>query len=614
MVVSTLKTMKQHLTILLIVIVGLKSLAQDTNVPFLEREISISAKNESINYILSEISQQAGFVFSYSPNEINAGQRVNIDISQKSVRHVLNELFTGTVSYRVKGKYIILKKSDPAKDAKEVVVEGYLYDSQTGEKLTNATVYNPDVMVSAITDEYGYFKLAVPISMIEKELKVSKVGYADTLIIPVSNQSNFVNIELESKKTIDDYLALVMPADESKWEFAFPEWLIADKLLVNSKNVSDTLFRKVQLSAFPFVSTNRFLSGNTINDYSFNMTVGYIQGVRKFEVGGIANIVRQNAGYCQLAGVANVVGEMAYGLQAAGNLNYSKYFSGIQLSGLLNVVMRDASYVQVAGTGNFVGGTFNGVQVAGALNISSEMEGVQVAGAANLSGEVEGVQVAGVFNHASKMVGTQVSGLFNNADSIEGVQVTGLLNRAHWLSGTQVALINIADTCDGIPVGIINIIRRGYHKLELSSDEIFYTNIAYRGGVQKFHTMISAGIIPKDFGNPVWTYGFGMGTTFWLTNKLHYDIDLTSQKIMKGDHFSMINSLRRFYMGLDWKIAPKTSLAIGLTYNIYITETDSELYDSVYSTLMPYTIADNNYKVNQNVKTWFGGKIGIRFF
>lgn len=588
--------------------------AQDNSLPILEREISITATNESIQYILTEISQQAGFVFSYSPNEINAGKKESIDISKKTVRQVLNELFAGTVSYRVKGKYLILKKSDTSKDSKEVVVEGYLYDAQTGEKLTNATVYNPDVMVSAITDEYGYFKLAVPISTIEKELKVSKVGYADTLIIPTSNQSNFVHIEMDSRRSIDDYLALVMPTEESKWEFVFPEWLIADKLLVNSKNVSDTLFRKVQLSAFPFVSTNRFLSGNTINDYSFNMTVGYIQGVRKFEVGGIANIVRQNAGYCQLAGVANVVGEMAYGVQAAGNLNYSKYFTGIQLSGLLNVVMRDASFVQVAGTGNFVGGDFNGVQVAGAINVSSTLEGVQVAGATNLSGDAEGVQVAGIFNHASKIIGTQVSGLINNADSIEGIQVTGFLNRAGWIKGTQVAVINIADTCDGIPVGIINIIRRGYHKLEFSSDEIFYTNIAFRGGVQKFHTMISAGIIPKDFGNPVWTYGFGMGTTFRLTNKLHYDIDLSSQKIMKGNHFSMINSLRRFYMGLDWKIAPKTSLTFGLTYNIYITETDSELYESVYSTLMPYTIADNNYKVNQNIKTWFGGKIGIRFF
>ncbi|MCB8965195.1 MAG: hypothetical protein H6536_09205 [Bacteroidales bacterium] len=40
----------------------------------------------------------------------------------------------------------------------DVVVEGYLYDSQTGDKLTNATVYNKEQKVSTITDEYGYFK------------------------------------------------------------------------------------------------------------------------------------------------------------------------------------------------------------------------------------------------------------------------------------------------------------------------------------------------------------------------------------------------------------------------------------------------------------------------
>jgi len=275
--------MKHFLSIIAFLSISYILKAQDASVPILEREVTLEISNESIQYILTAVSQQAGFVFSYSPDEINAGNKTSIVAKSITVRQVLNTLFTGKVSYKVKGKYVILKKSDiaqGAKSSKEVVIEGYLYDSQTGEKLTEATVYSKEQMVSATTDEYGYFKLAVPISMIETELKVSKLGYTDTLIVPSKSQSNFVNLELDSKKKFDDYIALVMPDEKSEWEFAFPEWLIADKLLVNSKNVSDTLFRKVQLSAFPFVRTNRFLSGSTINDYSFNMAVGYIQGVR----------------------------------------------------------------------------------------------------------------------------------------------------------------------------------------------------------------------------------------------------------------------------------------------------------------------------------------------
>ena len=608
--------MKHFYIIIILLTVSRLLNAQSSTVPVLEREVSLSISNESVQYILTAVSQQAGFVFSYSPDEIGSSSKTSIEVKNKSVRHVLNTLFNGTVSYKVKGKYVILKKNEIAQGAKssdEVVVEGYLFDSNTGEKISEATVYSKDQMVSATTDEYGYFKLEVPIAKPETELKISKMGYADTLILPAAEKISYVNIELDSKKISEENLVSVTPQEEEKWEFVFPEWLISDKLLANSRNISDTLFKKFQFSVLPYVSTNKFLTGNTVNDYSLNLTVGYIQGVSKIELGGIANIVREDAGFCQLAGVANVVGGIAYGLQGAGTLNYSKNFSGIQSAGLLNIVLQDASFVQSSGVGNFVGGTFSGVQAAGAINISSKLEGVQLSGAANFAGDAVGVQVTGAINHASKMVGTQVSGLFNNADSLEGVQVTGLLNRASRMKGFQIGLVNVSDTCDGIPFGLLNIVRKGYHKLEFSTDEIFYTNIAFRGGVRKFHTIISTGIIPKNFESPVWTYGWGIGTTFRLSNKLHYDIDLTSQMIMKGDDLSMINSLRKFYMGLDWKIAEKTSMAVGLTYNIYITETNSEFYD-LYSNLMPYTIADNNYMVNRNIKTWFGGKIGLRFF
>lgn len=622
--------MKLYYSTILLTLLIVFAKAQNPTVPILERKISLSISNETIPYILGEISQQAGFTFSYNPNIISTTSKTSIDIQNKSVRQVLNSLFNGTVKYKEKGKYLILQRNDLAKGEKsDKIVEGYLYDSQTGEKLTEATVYNKEQKVSAITNEYGYFKLEVPAEKAETELRVSKVGYTDTLISPVKLSDNYLNVEVsmnESKK-VDE--ALIMPVETStERKVNLPEWLIANNLLVNSRNISDTLFQKFQFSVLPFISTNRFLSGNTVNDYSLNMTIGFTQGVRIFETGGIANIVREDAGVCQLAGVANIVGGTSNGFQAAGTLNASKILNGIQAAGIINIVKNDGNFCQLAGTGNIVGGNFVGLQGAGTFNISGRFKGVQAAGTLNISGKLEGAQIAGVFNQASNIVGTQVAGVFNNAnrvdgvqtagvfnsaDSIEGIQIAGIFNKATFIKGSQIAVFNFADSCDGLPIGMFSFVRKGYHKLEFSADEVFYTNIAFRSGVKQLHSIFSAGFQPQNFKNNLWTFGYGLGTTFGSSKKVNFDLDISSQQVVKGG-YSSISSLNKLLFGVDWYFAPKGSLTFALSCNLFVTNTDSEYYSSTFSTLAPYTLTNKTLGNNINFKTWIGGKIGIRFF
>lgn len=605
--------MKKILLLFLISTLTINLKSQNSSVPPLEREVTLSISNESVPFVLNAISQQTAVVFSYSPNVISTTNKISIDVEAKSVRHSLNTIFNGTVKYKVRGKYIILQKND-AMAKEEVVVEGYLYDSQTGDKLTNATVYNKEQKVSTITDEYGYFKLQVPTDAANPELKVSKEGYDDTLLTPISGNLNYVNVELSTKQKIEETPLLIEPTiEKEKNRIKMPEWLIPNRLLINTKNISDTLFSKFQFSLIPFVSTNKLLSGKTVNDYSLNMTIGYVQGVRKVELGGIANIVREDAGYCQLAGVANVVGGLAYGFQGAGTFNAVRQMSGIQAAGVINFVLNDADYIQLGGTGNFVGGKFTGVQVAGIFNIGSEMSGVQVAGVTNLTGEAEGVQVAGVLNHAKKIVGTQVAGVINNTDNLDGVQVTSVFNRAAYFKGYQIAVINYADSCDGIPFGLFNFVRKGYHKIELSADEVFYSNLAFRSGVKKFHSIVSVGLRPENLDNPVWMFGYGLGTTLGKSDKYSFDIDLTAHQVMKGSYFASRNSLYKVTLGLDRKISPKTSITFGLTYNIYVTDTNSKYYSDTFSSLVPYSFTNSTSSNGNNMKTWVGGKIGIRF-
>ncbi|MCB8965194.1 MAG: STN domain-containing protein [Bacteroidales bacterium] len=102
--------MKKILLLFLISTLTINLKSQNSSVPPLEREVTLSISNESVPFVLNAISQQTAVVFSYSPNVISATNKISIDVKAKSVRHTLNTIFTGTVKYKVKGKYIILQK------------------------------------------------------------------------------------------------------------------------------------------------------------------------------------------------------------------------------------------------------------------------------------------------------------------------------------------------------------------------------------------------------------------------------------------------------------------------------------------------------------------------
>ncbi len=573
--------------------------AQKNEVPVLEREVTVNINNAPLQEALNDIAKQGDFVFSYNPDAIHASRNVSINVSHRPVRYTLNELFDGTVTYKVRGKYIILQENDNVQLAKkEQVIEGYIYDARSGQKLTETTVYDKDLLASAITDKYGYFRLELPAGQSSDALHISKKGYTDTLLAPLPGKVNYVDVEL-SKSAAGKGLIEPPSTTVNKKRVVLPQWLIPKKIKINAGNLTDTLFRKVQFSLIPFLSTNKLLTGNVTNNVSINLTAGYVQEVRTIEVGGVLNMVRNNAGVCQLAGAGNIVGQSFHGFQAAGAWNIAGTMDGVQAAGAVNIVRNDAGVCQLAGAGNIVGGSFQGIQAAGAFNVTDKIKGMQVAGAFNTSHKVEGIQV---------------SGALNNATEVTGGQISGFLNRASVVNGFQLAVINIADSCSGIPIGVLSYVKKGYHKLELYADEVFYTNVAFRTGVKHFHNIFLAGIRPGNFDNPLWTFGYGLGTTFGKSGKLAVDIDATVQQIIRNSNFIENNQLYKIYAGIDKNLTPKLSIAAGITYNFFVSKPGSPGYENNYSGITPYTFSDATFSNGINLKTWPGVKIAVRFF
>jgi len=620
-----------------LLLISLNLFSQDETIPLLERNVTICTNGVPAQTVLTAIAQQADFVFSYSPSVIPEGN-VSICIENQPVRVVINTLFNGAIDYNIRGKYIILKKSKTAVDSKDEVkiVEGYITDSQTGERVKNASIYDKTKLYSTTTNKYGYFKIEVPKDTDVNELKLSKQGYTDTLVLPTKEKRNFFNIKLAANKLFKNANSsigkvLKSPLTDSLGNRSWiPSWLLTQPIRVHVHNVTDTIFKRVQFSILPFISTNKLLTANTANDFSINLVMGYTQEVRKFEIAGGMNIVRKNVKYAQFAGLGNIVGGSFKGLQAAGSFNIIRdSLRGVQSAGFANIIGGSFTGLQTAGSFNICN-TFKGAQTSGGLNFATQFEGaqitgaynesrigdgVQISGAINTTKELTGCQLTGAVNIAKSIKGTQISGVTNITKKLDGNQIAGLINISNYVDGFQIGTINIADTCDGVPFGFLSFVRKGYHKLEFSIDEMRFASTSFRTGVPLFHNIISAGISTISVnGSPLLTYGYGFGTSIGKPSKLLWDIEVTSNKFMNETNLSSENSLYKFYTGIDWKILKKTSIAMGLSYNLLNTMTkEAEFNNSIYD-LVPYTFSNSNPTNKSNLKTWIGGKIAIRFF
>jgi hypothetical protein len=615
-------TTQKLLRVLILMLFTFRTYATET--PMLERTITITLKQERMDVALKKIAEQGGFVFSYNPAIIDAGRIVNLNFSNKTIREVLNELFDGGISFKERRKYIILTR---ATEKESRVVKGYVVDEQTGEHLQNVSVYDPVTLSSTVTDSYGYFQMKVNKPTSDLILAVNKENYTDTIVAVAGWRKSLLKIPI---KNSTKRIAAMTDSVRSKIRRIWKSKFFAHE---NLKNISDTIYRKYQISLLPFIGTNHKLSANVINDYSFNIYGGYSRGVRKLEIGGTFNIVRNDVRGVQIAGSFNAVNGKVKGWQFSGGINFNRdSLKGGQVgvvnlnwnsvrnfaaAGFLNITRNDSRGLIMAGIGNITTGEQRGVHVAGIVNASvKNAKAFQFAGIANYTGgELKGAQIAGLGNIANDVLGLQSAALFNFAyRNMKGAQVAGLVNYAKKVKGVQLGFINVADSVDGVPIGFLSFVLKGYHKLEISADEIFYTNIAFRSGAHKFFNILTAGIKPQNNSRNYWSVGYGFGTAPKLTNWLSMNIDLTSNQVSYGNFTEAINLLNKFYVGFDVRLIKGVSVALGATLNGYLTDNNYHQYTSLFTDYKPKVFTDHTYNNNVNLKMWMGGKVGLRFF
>jgi hypothetical protein len=386
-------------------------------------------------------------------------------------------------------------------------------------------------------------------------------------------------------------------------------FLIIIDINAQEEDKYDADIRPFQVTFITPLGTNGTEAPRIINNFSFNILVGYNGGVDGFELGGFLNLANDYVKGFQIGGFGNITGGSSEAGQIAGFMNINGGDAeGFQGAGFINVAGGRTEAVQIGGFTN-ISGSLEGVQVSGFGNIAKETNGLQAAGFGNIAEQTEGVQISGFMNVTGDITGVQAAGFLNRASNADGVQVGGFLNIAEKVKGVQIAgFINICDTIDGIPIAPINIAKRGgYRRFEFWGNESFFMNASFKIGIRYFYTVFTLGFKPieTDFNTGI---GFGVGTNIELGIDKSIDIEAHTYAINRyfwdNWNYNYLNMLR---VSFNYHINEHLSIFAGPSFNILIADIID--YADQIAPSWAFKIADRN----DFLRGWFGFNLGIKF-
>lgn len=589
--------MKKLLFILLVLVAQFA----DAQVDILSKKIAVSFEGIPLETALKTIESKTEIQFSYSSKSIDVNRLITYRTSGNSVGNILNEILGEQVQAKSKGKYVILQK---AQEKKDFFVMGYVKDAETGEEITNASIYEPITLASALSNRYGYYKIKLPRDRKDLDLHFSKEDY-DTEILNVFRRTDTkadmelnkvlrpkqltlevaeiqinpvkldsipkkmeVPAEMEqpevvitdqssSKKPLkidlSDQLAAIDQTYKNGKE-QFIDWFLTSKQGLHLNNIKDSLYKPVQISFLPFIGTNLTLSPIVTNDFSFNIVAGYTGNVRKLEMGSVANIVRYNMTGVQMAGALNVVGRQTKGIQMAGGANINLGSAdGLIMSGSTNI--------------NYKNG--NGLHIAGGFNATF--------------GEFSGVQMA-PFNYATRLRGTQI-GVFNFAYESTG----------------------------GTPIGFFSYVHKnGYRRLEIAATELNATELSFKTGAKRFYNVFQSAFNYGKPDKPLFGVGYGLGTSWNYSKRFSSNLEVVATAYLPEnfDNIDYLSQQFRASLGFEAKLSQRLAVFVAPTLNVFST-TQEDLDFSKYGLLLSERTADY-FGYNSKIYSWVGYKFGIR--
>lgn len=174
--------------------------------------LNLSVKDQKIREVLKTIEDQTKLRFFYNDGFLDLNKNISISASNKSINDVLNDIFSGTdVTYRIlDNNFVVITPTEPFQNIK---ISGKVTDGQTGEPLIGVNVVIEGSTTGVITDLNGNYSIAVPDK--NAVLVFSFVGYVDEKVT-VSGQST-IDVKLSPDiKSLEEIVVVGYGAQKKK--------------------------------------------------------------------------------------------------------------------------------------------------------------------------------------------------------------------------------------------------------------------------------------------------------------------------------------------------------------------------------------------------------------
>ncbi len=598
----------------------------------MDQPVTFSYENKTINDVLLQLEEETTLRFSFNPDRLPTDP-ISGKYNEVTVQDFLDEILGSGYQYKTRGSYIILQSTgarDPGRKQK-FDISGEIVDANTGEKIPYTTIYEVDRLTASLTDPSGSFDMSFASKQEIAYIAISKENYQDT-VIRVDKSNPFPKLLKLKPINFNFKVKNDKPESEKRTngiteKSTLASLFISKKNRENDRNVDLEESRLFQLSLVPGLSTNGQLNGKVTNRYSLNMIAGYTKAINGAELGGVANIVREDITGVQIGGFSNIIGGETKGAQIAGFINTNKgKVSGLQMAGFLNTSTGNTGGSQIGGFMNY-GKNITGLQMSGFLNIGKDVKGAGISGFSNVSKQSSGTLVAGFSNHSSSVKGAHISGFINTSADLSGfqlagfmnvsggqmrgMQLSGFLNKADTVRGVQFGVINFARRVEkGAAIGFVNIVKDGLKKWEISGNDLTVFHASFRSGTKKFHSILSAGIQPGK--EAIWSYGAGFGHQIDLKGNWYLGFDLTSNVLQPIDVYLEDLSLdNRFRINVGYELGERISLNTGPVVHYFLSTRESGTHK-----YFPELIGENAFIKSEGAGTihrvWLGYHFTLR--
>ena len=165
-----------------------------------DAKISLSLRNVPVREVFRAIEEQTEFVFFYQDQQIDLDRRTSIEVKEKVINAVLDEIFTGTRNvFVIRDRQIVIGKSEKRiqsgtgkiepvfqKALVEHKVTGKVTDAGNGERLPSVNIVVDGTAIGTTSDKDGLYQIEAPSPT--SVLLFSFVGYIPQRI-PVNSRS-----------------------------------------------------------------------------------------------------------------------------------------------------------------------------------------------------------------------------------------------------------------------------------------------------------------------------------------------------------------------------------------------------------------------------------------